>query len=129
MSLTVKNKVTGLRPLKNSVIVSEMNFKERITTSGIVLLSDDGRTAGIRPRWGQVYAVGPEQNDVKVGDWVCVAHGRWTRGVEIEDQAGTKTIRRIDPKDILLISDTKPTDDTMSDAVQVEQKTRFGMFS
>lgn len=124
MSLTVKNKITKLRPLNDSVVVSEMNFKERITTSGIVLLSDDGRTAGIRPRWGQVYAVGPKQHDVKVGDWVCVAHGRWTRGIEIEDQAGTKTIRRIDPKDILLISDTQPTDDTMSDAVQVEQKTR-----
>ena len=92
MSLTVKNVISSITPLHDSVIVSEMNFKERITSGGIVLLSDDGRTAGIRPRWGQVYAVGPKQRDVKVGDWVCVAHGRWTRGVEIEDASGMKTI-------------------------------------
>ena len=124
MSLTVKNVISSITPLHDSVIVSEMNFKERITSGGIVLLSDDGRTAGIRPRWGQVYAVGPKQRDVKVGDWVCMAHGRWTRGVEIEDASGMKTIRKIDPDDILLVSDTSPSDDTLSDAVQVEQNTR-----
>lgn len=124
MSLTVRNVISSIKPLHDSIIVSEMNFKERITSGGIVLLSDDGRTAGIRPRWGQVYAVGPKQQDVKVGDWVCVAHGRWTRGVEIEDASGLKTIRKIDPNDILLVSDRLPSDDTLSDAVQVEQNSR-----
>lgn len=124
MSLTVRNVISSIKPLHDSIIVSEMNFKERITSGGIVLLSDDGRTAGIRPRWGQVYAVGPKQQDVKVGDWVCVAHGRWTRGVEIEDASGLKTIRKIDPNDILLVSDCLPSDDTLSDAVQVEQNSR-----
>ena len=106
-----------IKPLNNSVIVTDMVFDERITTGGIVLLSDNGKSTGIRPRWGQVYAVGPDQHDVRVGDWICVAHGRWTRGVEIEDQDGTKTVRRIDPNDILLISDSLPTDDTVSDAI------------
>lgn len=71
-----------LRALGNSVIVSDMAFDERITRAGIVLLNDNGTTKGIRPRWGQVYAVGPEQTDVSVGEWVLVAHGRWTRGLE-----------------------------------------------
>jgi hypothetical protein len=54
-----------------------------------------------------------------------VAHGRWTRGVEIEDAEGTViTIRKVDPKDILLISDEQPSDDTMSDAVQVTAQKR-----
>jgi hypothetical protein len=96
-----------------------MVFKEaRTLSSGIILPQDDGKSSGIRPRWGQVYAVGPEQKDVTVGQWICVAHGRWTRGLEIEDSEGVRTIRKIDPKDILLISDESPAaDDTISDAV------------
>lgn len=109
-----------IRPLNDSVIVSDMVFDERITTGGIVLLNDNGKGTGIRPRWGQVYAVGPEQKDVQVGQWVCVAHGRWTRGIEVEDETGAKTLRRIDPKDIMLISDQPVHDETWSDAVHVE---------
>ena len=86
-----------IHPLNNSVIVSEMIFDQRITSSGIILPNDNGTGSGIRPRWGQVYAVGPEQTDVTVGQWICVAHGRWTRGIDIEDESGKKTLRRIDP--------------------------------
>lgn len=107
------------KPLYDHVIVSDMNFTNtRTLNSGIVLLQDNGKASGIRPRWAQVYAIGPEQKDVKVGQWICVAHGRWTRGVDIEDESGKHTIRRIDHKDILLVSDEQPgTDDTISDAV------------
>ena len=119
------HRVQSLRPLKDTVLVTDMVFKERKLNSGIVLLNDNGTTAGIRPRWGRIYAVGPEQKDYSVGDWICVAHGRWTRGVEIEDAEGTViTIRKVDPKDILLISDDQPSDDTMSDAVQVTPSKR-----
>ena len=104
-------------PIRDWVICTEMNFEGRQLSSGIILAGDNGKSQGVRPRWGQVYAVGPEHTDVKVGDWVCVAHGRWTRGLDIEDESGKKTVRRIDPKDILLVSDSLPTDDTMSDAV------------
>ena len=88
-------------------------------------MNDNGTTAGIRSRWGRVYAVGPDQEEVTVGQWICVAHGRWTRGIEIEDDAGTRTIRRVDPNDILLVSDERPTDDTMSEAIQASQKSRY----
>ena len=119
------HKVQSLRPLKDTVLVTDMVFKERKLNSGLILLNDNGTTAGIRPRWGRIYAVGPEQKDYSVGDWICVAHGRWTRGVEIEDTEGNAvTIRKVDPKDILLISDEQPSDDTMSDAVQVTAQKR-----
>ena len=101
-----------------------MIFDQRITSSGIILPNDNGTGSGIRPRWGQVYAVGPEQTDVTVGQWICVAHGRWTRGIDIEDESGKKTLRRIDPNDILMVSDIQPQDDTMSDAVNVAKQTR-----
>ena len=124
MSITVKNIISNLRPLGDTILVSDMNFNERFTSSGIVLLSDNGKTSGIRPRWGYVFAIGPEQKDVEIGQWICVAHGRWTRGVEIEMEGKTVTIRKVDPNDILIVSDEKPSDDTLSTAIQAEQKSR-----
>jgi hypothetical protein len=120
-----KLSAASLEPLRDAVIVSDMSFDMRTTTSGIVLLNDNGTGLGIRPRWAQVYAVGPEQQDVVPGDWVCVAHGRWTRGIEIDDNGIERTIRRIDPNDILLVSDQQPQDDTMGTAEHVESKHRF----
>jgi hypothetical protein len=119
------HRISDITPLRNSVIVEDMAFSERQLSSGIILMNDNGTTAGIRSRWGRVYAVGPDQEEVTVGQWICVAHGRWTRGIEIEDNAGTRTIRRVDPNDILLVSDERPTDDTMSEAIQASQKSRY----
>ena len=111
-----------LKPLNDSVIVGDMTFDERISTGGIVLLNDNGKSLGIRPRWGRVYAVGPDQTEFAVGEWVCIAHGRWTRGIEIEDESGKQTLRRVDPKDILVKSDSEPQDVTFSTAIHVEAK-------
>lgn len=111
------HKINSLRALHDHVIVTDMEFRERITTGGLILPSDNGQATGIRPRWGRVYAVGPNQTGVKVGEYVCVAHGRWTRGLDIEDSQGLQTIRRIDPDDILLVADQLPQDGTMGDAV------------
>ena len=111
-----------LRPLKDSVIVSDMIFDVRISTGGIIIPNDNGKSTGIRPRWGQVYAVGPDQKDVQPGQWVCVEHGRWTRGIDIEDESGKITVRRVDPKDIMMVSDQQPDDDTFSTAIHVEAK-------
>ena len=111
-----------LRPLKDSVIVSDMIFDVRISTGGIIIPNDNGKSTGIRPRWGQIYAVGPDQQDVQPGQWVCVEHGRWTRGIDVEDESGKITLRRVDPKDIMMVSDEQPDDDTFSTAIHVEAK-------
>ena len=111
-----------IKPLNDVVIVSDMEFDVRITQSGIIIPNDNGTSRGIRPRWGQVYAVGPTQTEFKIGQWVCVAHGRWTRGIDIEDESGKKTLRRVDPKDIFLTSEEQPQDETFSDAIHVDKK-------
>jgi len=111
------NRIEKLQAIHDYVLVTDMVFDERRTTAGIIILNDDGKSAGIRPRWARAFSVGPDQHDIKVGDWVCVDHGRWTRGVTIETQDGTQVIRRIDPNDVLLISDQQPNDETLSDKV------------
>ena len=119
-------KIDGeIKPLRNSIIVTDMTFEGRQLSSGIVLLGDDGKTDGIRPRWARVYAIGPEQRDVRVGQWVLVEHGRWSRGLKIVRDGEEITIRRADPEAIIFVSDDRPQNiDTLSTAVHAERKTR-----
>lgn len=119
-------KIDGdIKPLHNNIIVTDMSFESRQLTSGIVLLGDDGKTDGIRPRWARVYAIGPEQQDVRVGQWVLVEHGRWSRGVKIIRDGEEIILRRTDPEAIIFVSDTQPDNiDTISTAVHAEKRTR-----
>lgn len=104
-------KVTGkIRPLRDSVFVTDMEFGEQRTTSGIVLMSDNGKVQGIHPRWGKVWAVGDAQQDVKIDDWVLVEHGRWTRTIEVEDATGITEVRMIDAAAIMMTSVDLPSD-------------------
>lgn len=118
------HKIKKFTALADHVIVADMNFEGRTLASGIILHSDNAKSEGIRPRWAQVYAVGPEQKEIKVGQWVCVEHGRWTRGVKIEDPVGEHTIRRVDNEAIMMVADEQPSDDSMSTAVLAAAKTR-----
>ena len=94
--------------IRDSVIVSDMDFGEVTLASGIVLRSDDGKSHGVKPRWGKVYKVGPNQKDIKEGQWVLVEHGRWTRKLTIDDGEGVKEIQKIETKAIIAISDRPP---------------------
>jgi co-chaperonin GroES (HSP10) len=100
-------------PLYDGVVVADMKFNERYTSGGIFIPSDDKQLHGVHARWGRVYSVGPEQTEIKVGQWVCIAHGRWTRGVTIKDDTGIHTIRRIDNADILMVSDEEVIDEIL----------------
>lgn len=119
------NKIRGLIPLKDHVLVTDMNFGQRTLSSGIIMLGDDAKTDGIRPRWAKVYAVGPDQKDVVPGQWILIEHGRWTRGILVEIDNIEFTIRRVDPSNILLVSNEEPSaDDVISTAVHAERKER-----
>jgi co-chaperonin GroES (HSP10) len=111
------HKINSLRALHDAVIVSDMAFDERISAGGIIIPNDDMKNSGIRPRWGRVYAIGPEQKDVQVGQYILISHGRWTRGITIEDSSGEHTIRKVDNNDILMVSNEPVLDHTMSDKV------------
>ena len=98
-------RVEGIfKPLRDGILVRNMDFGEQKTASGLIVLSDDGKVGGIHPRWGEVIAVGNEQLDVQVGQYVMVAHGRWSRGFELNGE----TVRTVDPKDVLGIQDEEP---------------------
>jgi len=113
MSAYDPTKIKSIRALNDYIIVTDMNFDQKITHGGIIIPHSDKKLEGIHARWARVYAIGPTQLDVKIGQYVLVSHGRWTRGLDIEDSEGKKTIRRIDNKDILMVSDEPQQDETI----------------
>ena len=116
------NVVKGkLKPLRNNVLVTDMGFEEQKTESGIILQSDDGKAHGVKPRWAKVWAVGPEQKDVHIGEWIYVEHGRWTRGIKVEEDGKEVIIRRVDTEAILLQADEKPNDIYIARGIEVQE--------
>lgn len=107
------HKVNKIRALQDHVLVTDMNFDQKISYGGIIIPSGDRKLEGIHPRWGRVYAVGTKQTEIRIGQYVCVKHGRWTRGIDIEDSTGEHTLRRVDHNDILLVSDTPMQDENI----------------
>ena len=108
------------KPIGEHIIVTDMKFEERISKGGIIIPNDDMKNSGIRPRWCKIYAIGPEYNgELKEGQYILVSHGRWTRGINVEDETGKKALRRVDPNDILLVSDEPMEDETWTDKVVV----------
>jgi len=105
-----------IRPLGKRVLVCRMRFGDIKTKGGLILLDDDGTEQGIHPRWCQAYAVGPKQQDVRVGQWLLVAHGRWTRGMIVERDGVKEEVRMVDENDILLVSDEEPQQEILKQA-------------
>ncbi len=110
MATTFEARHIQIRAIHNDVIVSDMDFGEIRLSSGIILRSDDGKTHGIKPRWGKVYKVGPEQKDVKEGQWILIEHGRWSRKIKINDGESEKEIQKVDVNCILAVSDERPSE-------------------
>lgn len=106
-------------PLPDSVLVDKFKKGERLIGS-IIILNDDGKSSGVRARWGRVYAVGTDIKDVSPGEWILVEHGRWTRGAkvpEIENKDNpdeVSTLWKIDAKCILAVSEEEPEDNLFS---------------
>ncbi len=98
-----------LRALTNKILCHYIEKGQQVSSGGIVLIDDDNREEGIRPRWMQVYSVGPEVTDVKEGQWVMVEHGRWTHAMTIRDGNNEEfTVWGAEEESILLIADEEP---------------------
>jgi|TARA_B110000908_G_C10177832_1_gene414116 hypothetical protein len=104
------NSIKGTpRAIGDQVLVTDMHFGEQVTESGLIIANDDGQTRGIYPRWARVYSKGPDNKDeFKVGDWILVSHGRWTRGLSMETSTGEIEIRKVELESILATSTEKP---------------------
>ena len=105
-------KVTGkLTPIKDHVLVTDLYFGEQKTKSGLIIRDDNGTARGVYPRWAKVWAKGPTNiDDYKVGEYVLIEHGRWTRKIDCDVGGEEITLHRVDVDAILAVSDEKPNE-------------------
>lgn len=117
-----------IRAFKDRIIAVDGDLDDQITESGILIKSNIDQADGITPRWFRVFEVGPDIDWLKADDWVLVEYGRWTPGIELEDQrlgCEPQPAWRIDPEGCLAVSDNRPeTVYFNSDTVTAQKKTR-----
>jgi co-chaperonin GroES (HSP10) len=111
MTFAFATKQLKVRALSKDILVINMDMGEMISAGGIVIQSDNGKAHGVKPRWAQVYKVGEDcEIDVKVGQWILIEHGRWTRKIKIDDGEGEKEFQKVEVKSIMAVADEKPND-------------------
>ena len=113
MPSTIYHKLHGeIRPIKDHILVINMEKGDKVSKGGVIVLDDNGKDRGIRPRWCQVWRVGPDQEDLQPGQWILVEHGRWTYGIETAIPEGSEDeafyVQRVDLNGVMLVSDDCP---------------------
>jgi co-chaperonin GroES (HSP10) len=111
MSFAFAAKQVKVRALSKDILVINMDMGEMKSAGGIVIQSDNGKAHGVKPRWAEVYKVGEDCDvDVKVGQWILIEHGRWTRKITIDDGDGEKEFQKVEVKSIMAVADQRPND-------------------
>jgi len=107
--LLLKAKTMKAKALKGKVLVTDLERGSRVVR-GIIIPDDNGKSEGIRPRWGRVYSVGEDIVDIKVGQWILIENGRWTRMLKVKDDTGIDTqLWGVEwPQSVMLVSDEDP---------------------
>ena len=106
-----------IRPLRERVLAELMGLDDRVTASGIIIKSEDGKDRGVRPRWARVRLVGEGIDWIEPGQYVLVAHGRWSRQFECEHNGEKLKLVHLDNKECLIVSDEEPTDDFVGSGI------------
>ncbi len=121
-----------LRAIRDNILCTDGDFGDKVTASGLIVQSSIGKSEGIVPRWFRVFEVGDEIDWIQPGQWVYVEYGRWTEGIEVEDERfdtenNKKKIWKIDPKACLLVSDEAPSNTIVfnTEAVSAMKKTLY----
>jgi len=103
--------MTMIRPLSNRILAELLGLDQRTTASGIIIAGENGKDRGIRPRWAKVHLVGEGIDWVKPGQYLLVAHGRWSRQFECEHNGEKLKLVHLDNKECLIVTDDAPVDD------------------
>lgn len=83
-------------------------YGEKETDGGIIINEKDGDIKSIRPRWFEITHVGPEYPHLKVGEFVFVEHGRWSRGFKDPEFPTKGKLHMLDNEKIIAVCDTLP---------------------
>lgn len=95
--------------MPGKVLVTDLERGSRVIR-GIILPDDNGKSEGIRPRWGKVFSVGEGVTEIKPGQWILIENGRWTRMLKVKQNNGDYIqLWGVDwPNSAMLVSDKDP---------------------
>jgi co-chaperonin GroES (HSP10) len=98
-----------IKAMPGKVLVTDLERGSRII-NGIIIPDDNGKSEGVRPRWGKVYAVGEGIDEITAGQWILIENGRWTRMLKIKEDSGEYTqVWGVEwPQAVMLVSDEDP---------------------
>jgi co-chaperonin GroES (HSP10) len=98
-----------VKALKGKVLVTDLERGSRVV-NGIIIPDDNGKSEGIRPRWGRVYSVGEDVTEIVPGQWILIENGRWTRMIKVREDDGSYTqLWGVEwPKSAMMVCDTDP---------------------
>ena len=107
-----------VKATKNKILAEMIDKPDQTITTqgGIILTEKDATENAVRPRWFKVYSVGSEIDFIKEGEYVMVAHGRWSNGLKINEDL---KLYRIDNEECLAVNDTNPMD---NNNIQISSK-------
>ena len=109
MATNIKKIKGSPKAIGDRTLVTDMFFGEQKTKGGLIIKDDDGTTRGIYPRWAKVFSKGPENKDeYSIGQWILIEHGRWTRAMKMDTDAGEFDVRMVESESVLAYSDEKP---------------------
>lgn len=97
-----------ITPVGEWIATKIIDKGSKISAGGIIVLDDNMKQSGIRPRWAKVLAVGPDvdpRDNINVGDFLLLEHLGWVRGMEIEVDGTEQTVHWTIPEKIVLIGD------------------------
>ena len=100
--------------MKGKVLVSGLERGMSMTKGGIILTDDNMSETGVRTRWAKIHMLADNIDDMVVGEYVLLEHGRWTNKIKIQDDNGDDVdVWYIDyPSGVLLVGDHIPDDRT-----------------
>lgn len=101
---------SNVKPLKDTILVKNIERGIKKLSSGILIPDDNVKEHGIRPRWGQVYAVGENIKDIKPGQYILIEHARWSRGIAVNIDGEEFYLHKVENNSILAISDEEPNE-------------------
>jgi hypothetical protein len=113
-----------IHPLPGNIF-AVLQLGERVSQGGIVLMDDNGKNSGIRPRWAKIWKVAEDITDVKPGQWALCEHGRWTMRIKIKDENNQDfEFVKLDPNGILAVQDEEPNDQQIGDTFDTSTTVR-----
>jgi hypothetical protein len=126
MTLGNKSSIVAseFRPLKKNVFVTDLDGGMHVTKGGIIRPDDNMSATGIRPRWACVWAIGPDVEDIKVGEWVFIEHARWTNSIDLRLPSGSVRVWKVDwPAAVLLAMQDDPREVNLDSLPRVQHPT------